>query len=65
MKEFFKKQYNKPELEIVNVDREISLIMMTSETDPGGGDPRSAPSNTEKSSPTETNSFKENPFNEK
>jgi len=58
-----KRNYIKPELQTIKLDREISLSMMTDENNPPdppvGAPPAPAQSEFQKSN------FKENPFNEK
>lgn len=63
---FEKRIYSKPEVIIIDIDNEITLVM-TSEGNPGGGAegaPQAASNAavTKKKSPT--NSFQKNPFNE-
>ena len=52
-----KKKYYSPELEVYQIDKEISLVLMTGETDPPdpprGGAAQQSPS-----------SFEDNPFDE-
>ncbi|MCT4589688.1 MAG: hypothetical protein N4A71_17835 [Carboxylicivirga sp.] len=52
-----KKKYNRPELEAYQIDNEISLVLMTGETDPPDPPRRGA-------AQQQPNSFEENPFEE-
>jgi hypothetical protein len=57
-----KRKYTCPNITTVKVDREISLIMMTSETDPPIPPVRGAPQQTSK---FEQTNLQDNPFAEK
>ncbi len=60
-----KKAYTKPRIEINEIDNEISLVMMTDEyTPPDKPGPPSASqvAPESESSPTQLNSFEDNPF---
>ena len=69
MKNYSKKAYKKPYIESIEIDRDISLIMMTGETDPGDPDPFDAPSatsgTTSSTATTSSSNFEQNPFGKK
>jgi hypothetical protein len=57
-----KKAYKKPNVESVSIDNEISLVMMTSETDPGSGDVPKTPPLPAPPKSTKSSKFQSNPF---
>ncbi|TLX74060.1 hypothetical protein E9993_13240 [Labilibacter sediminis] len=58
-----KKKYSKPTLSKHDIDNEISFVMMTY-IDPEAPPPPPGAQETQQSSPTQENSFEDNPFGE-
>ena len=69
MKNYSKKAYKKPYIESIEIDRDISLIMMTGETDPGGafasGKVDSETTSSTSTATTSSSNFEQNPFGKK